>query len=639
MSAQRPERPQQNNPINQAMGDALTKAQAATGTASPQGAPNVNQQQATQAGANARRQSIVDANANLRRNFSRNSSGEYVQKFEKTLKKLFSENLGEKWTDSYRLIVLDNQSANVALSSILLCYYERTNVGDFVSVATLIVEASAAALQNRTTNIGGTPVEIEVVPGDIFWGSDDFWIQAVNAVTESYGNVQVNDAGAQVLPRELDPEDEHRLRGVLYQASSACQTIMDNVLGGVEEPFNVGWVQAGDSLSARVDFGNDNIENAVGLPLRADVIITQQGSLNNTASNPGQFEQVKDISIVTGYVDLVFVPPPAPALGQAPMTQSYFPRFVMTRLDTQIDANTLELQLAALASAFLLTRGSAYRGSFKPRPISGTDLHDIGAIGYEVNLTGNPNAEPDRILTKDDSFGNVQLQQLLQAAVHDGLMYSLDIEETGELAWIHQTFIAAANNDPTAVAAIVQAANNLTKNVFGTIWNNGQIAQDDGTRIHLGYFVDNEGRKHDLREIDYLAMLNLAGRDHPGLIQEFENTYVATNVPLEIRLEKRIKLIKGFISGKLEVKNFARRITFAGDFIVALARSIEAAGLHIRPTNLVEQYGGVYQRGQYNTQNFAVNGQAVGNLFAYQQPGFGRQSGNYNAPFTGRFGR
>lgn len=624
----RPVPPQ--NPISETM--------AAAQQAAPQSAPQQKVPPTMEATPRRARSTIVDVNSSLRRPMARNSSGEFVQKFEKSFKKLLGENIGDQFADSIRLLTLDNNNANVALSTLLLCYHEKSAGVEHVAVYSMIVEASSGQLQNRPINIGGQTVEVEVVPGDVY-ASEDYWKQIESLLFETYGRqLQIHDASAQVLYREIDPEDLDRLRNILYNATSALYTVMDNALGGTEDPFTVAWIGDSDSLTARLDFGSINATNSAGLPERSDVAITLQGSLAGNQSQ-ASFEQVRDLTAIYGYIDLAYQPPAPPALGQPPMTQSYYPRFVMTLADTQIDANTLELQLLALSTATLLSRNRAYIGAFKPRlAVSGVDLHDIGAIGYEVNLSGNPQAAPDRINTKEDSFGPQQLNQLIGATFHEGILYSMDVDEVGELSWIHQTFIAAANGVPTATQAIIDAANALTLNHFGQIFPaNEAIAQDDQNRIHLGYFTDVQGDRHDIREIDYLAILNLAGRDHPGLIEEWENTFTQVNVPLEIRLEKRIKLIRGFVSGKLEVKGFARRITFNPNFITALALAAERAGLVIRPSNLVEQFSGLHQRGAYNAGQFAVQGQSIQGLFQYGQQGFNAGSRLFSQPYTGRF--
>lgn len=586
-----------------------------------------------------RRRSIVEMNSAMPRPVSRQPTGEVVMKFQDTLQEQMGRNFRQGFDQFFRLVVLDNNTENVPLSAIMMCYHEQSGGEDFLAVYTLLVEGSSGRLNTRTINMGGQQVEIETVAGDVLVTNDYMWGKIQETVLAAYGRrMEVMDAGSMVLPTELDPENEEALRRVLFNSTQACFTVMANRINDKEEPFSVDWVNSSsDTLVARLDYNPGQAETATGEPVRSDVRITLQGTLAGQQNQAG-FEQVRELSSVDGYIDLVYVPPQQQAFNHPPVTQHYYPRFVITRADTEIDAVTMELQLLALSTTTLLSRNHAWAGVFRPRPVKGVDLRDIGAVGYEVNFTGDQNAKPEYIDTKAQDFDLNALYQFVSMSINDGLLYSMDIEEVGELSWIHQAFLASANGDHEVTRLILDSANNLTNGAFGEIWQGGAICVDDNNRIHLGHYTDENGQVRDLRDIDYLALLNLAGKNDPSVVVEWGNSFDQIDVPMEIRLEKRAKILKAMLGSSLVIKGYARRITFEPAFLEVLNIACAKAGLTIRPNNLIQEFSGAGTRGNFNAANFALGGQGANTLFNYGTPQWGQQTHGFGS-YTGRFGR
>lgn len=631
-----------------AMGEAFSRAAGSENmnTGTDQGRPR-----------NQRRGSgVMDINRRLARPMSRKSTGEVVMRYQDAFQKQMERNFRDGLATGFKMVVLDNNTSNVGpLSSLLVCYEQAVKGQTHLAVYTLLIEASGSRLNNRVINMGGRNVEIRTVPGDVF--NDYLWNKIVDHVNTIYGRrMEVMDAGAMVLPSEMDPEDDEHVRRVIYNATQACYTVMENNVGGNEEPFSVSWVQGGaETLTSRLDYNPGNAESSSGEPIRSDVCISLQGSLSERMSEGG-FEEVRDLSRVDGYVDLVYSPPQQQAMLQQQMmmamrpgvmpgvvgNQYYYPRFIITRMDSEVDAITMELQLLSLATTTMLTRNMAWAGVFRPlRKKKGIDKRDIGAIGYEVNLTGDPSLKPEKVDTKSDAFGLPELYQLLTATIHNELVFSMDIEEVGELSWIHQAFIAAANGNKDAYQLILDAANNLTNGRFAAVFQGGPIAIDDNVRIPMGYYLDEEGQRRDIRDIDYVAMLNLAGKDDPNLVMKWDEVFNNTQIPAEVRLEEQIKILEMMLGQSLHIKGYARRITFDMNFIVALSTACANAGLSIQQANLIQEFAGTGMRGNFNIGQYAVGSQQVGGFFNYgPTTPWGNQTGQgYYGGFTGRFGR
>ena len=615
-------RPGDNNtPTSTPMADALRTSGAASAVR-----PQASQSKPQKAG-------LMSVNSLLRRPLGRNTAGEATQALVKALSAHFDESFAAGARESFDILVLDNNSAAVALSAILVCYKVSHAGRNYVAVYTMAVEASGGRLAPKMINLSGQNVEIDSVAGDAV--DKVLWNKIVELVVSHYGQgIEILNAGQMVLPSELRADDAAHIHRVAYNSVAALATVVEEDVTGAQAVISVSMIDNGSSLSATLDYNPAPLTNAVGLPVRNDVSVLLRGQSASAGAN-SPHEQVRDLTRVDAFIDLVYAEPAPPAFGQAPVTQRYYPRVVITNLDSQIDAITAETQLLALATAPLLSKQQAWGGAFKPRYTSGMDLRDIGAVGYEVQL--DPTQKPDKFDTKADAFGNANLFQLLQTTVYDALIYSMDVEECGELSWLNQMFLGAANGHKTAYGAIVKAADNLTDGHFSRVFPQGaQIVVDDQNRIHLGYYVDATGERRDIRDIDYLAMLNLLGDRDMKTVIDWGRTFDDPSIPLEIRLEQRARLLKGLLSD-MRIKGYARRLTFNPGFIEALAAACSNAGLVIRPNNLFVNTTGSINRGNYNAAAFAVSGANASGMFNHSTQGFGQYRG-IGGPFMGRFG-
>lgn len=234
----------------------------------------MNQQSNNNSRVGSRGRSVLDINANHRRPVPRNMSGEDVQTIQLGLKERAGKVLTEQQKKEFNILVLDNNQSKVTFSSILVCYFEEYQGQKHIAVYSLLVESSGAPLDPSSVNLGGTTVEVDIVPGDIYLNKS-YWQVLEQFVINSYGfNAQIHDAGGVVIPAEAEVSTENRFNRLLHNSTQACYTIMDNQLGGNEEPFTLGEVGSGDQLSARVEFSRQHGEDIVGMPVREDIIVT-----------------------------------------------------------------------------------------------------------------------------------------------------------------------------------------------------------------------------------------------------------------------------------------------------------------------------------------------------------------------------
>lgn len=588
------------------------------------------QDAAGQGSAQAKRAGILGANSRIRRSISRQGTGKNIAAYQEA----FQNIIKKEGADEIKFIAVEKDGYGLPYSLILAC----TKVDTAIAVSTIVLEGSGEPLAPRTNNINGTNVEVERVAGDI--QTDKLW-GIIQNVLEGHvdAGCTLHEAGLNVIPRDLSHEDEPRLHNVVFDVSNSNLGLLDRVLGGIEEKYSVAlWDGANETVSARLDFMATSTETGTGDIVRSDIQVTMKATANTGGQDEGWGQQQLMVSEVTGFMDLIYVTPPsqqnvfgqpaqvqqqAPGWGQqaAPATQCYLPRFVMTSISHGLDSLSLELQLQGLASAAVLDEDHNWARAFLPNyNIKGTDMHDIGAVKYECPALADVEVD-----TKAADFTPQTLLQLLGVAVHPNMVYSMDIAEAGPMSWVQHIMIDAACGNQKAVNAIIESADVLTNGNFSNMFKGKQMFTGDVTRIHNGYYVDVEGNKKDLREIDYLAMLNLQGAADMQVVTDYVDTFTATSIPEDMRLQRRLSILRGLLGeGQVVVTGYSRRVDFTSDFILTLAAACAAAGANVRPEG-IHQDMNTGTRPATNYQRFASQGGQHSGMFNQQN-----QFGNRN---------
>lgn len=453
-----------------------------------------------------------------------------------------------------------------------------------IGVHTLIVETKR--LDARTINTQpNVQVPLESVPGDIY--NDQMWQIVAKQMKDHYGQAAViYEGSASVIPMEVDVEDKSTVNSIISYATDAAEGILRECVPELKRVFSADLLRGANGRTiARLDWNPPPVGTSAGLPIRNDVSITLSYSENQ---NQNDFSNnTVDLAIVDGYIDLNYVTPQAVGYGQIPTTQHYFPRFVITNIDSLIGQNTLELTLFSIACAAIIARNGAWTRVFQPKfgnATGNTNLRNLGAIGYDLPGLTNGGAGGNIDLTTDPG----SVLDLINQAIHNHLIISFDIPETGELSWLQIVFHTAARGDQNSINTIVNAANTLTGNHFHNrlaMLPQRQIALDDQNRIHLGYYVEN-GQKIDIRTIDYLAMLNLVGGRDITIAHNYDRTY-SPDMPLVERLDQRLRILNTATGeGGLHLKGYAQRITFPPAILDALIGSLQDAGVVVTPSNI-----------------------------------------------------
>lgn len=617
------------------------KAQSDNGAqASFREQPQQQQQQQSQTTANgAPVFSFSELGRRNRGILGKNPASEILTKLTKSLGELYGE--GDQ-AYNVKLIPLDlNNNRLLPLSVLAVCVQARDVVELGTAVHILMLEGSAEPFQPVYEQIANTNIEKLRVASDAF--SPDVIDAVFNEVRRAFPHGPLLDASGCVVPRSFTVEDKASLHLLAANASKATTTLLNTSRHDFAD-LNLAGAEKDSTLGIRTLFNQSEDSDAVGSPLRSDVVIELSATSNTNQAAAGvvQMNRTVAISRATGYVEPIWAPAQMQQMAsniyqpqQQVNKQIYMARFVMTSLETA-DLLTLPAQLLALAVAATLRENSGWFPSFLKKGRGGVEAewHDIGAINIEANLANEPSGFGSRIKdTRTDAFGLPELGQLIAATFQQGLVMSLDVSECGPDTWHNDVFAAAAEGNQGAYDAIINGAQVLTNGNFGKVFPVGApIAIDEYNRIHMGTIETKDGIR-DLRQFDYLTVLNLLAEKDPSMVRTWSDSFNRTDFSLDSRLAARKKILTGVFADSLNITGFARRVTFTDAFINALLTGIAATKIQIRNNTQMSDMGS-YERVGYSAQGvfgggapsglFTFGSQATAGFGGQRQSGFGR---------------
>lgn len=586
---------------------------------------------------------------------SRSPESDIISSLNTALKGEYEKAIRPEYTVT--LIPIDLDQTDMLEKSAIVVAVQNKQIPELgVAYHTLILEGSSDPLPLQTVRIGNIEVENYRTTGDV--NTPVYQIEVKKWVQRNFPSLsadQLHPVDAEVVKGDFDIENKKRLYNLAANAALACSTELARLAGHTD--IELGNIEQDNTLTVQTSFGNAPIEDIQGEPVRADVQIDFRIGGAPVPNQPGVNSRVKTLARVSGFMDLVWAPVqqqgnafnPWVAQQAAPQSpdefKKYIPRFIITDLDSQ-SVLSIRAQLLGFVTAFTLREQNGWVEAFRPNPVTvdGIDYKDIGAVGIEANFERNPNGIGSRIDTKSDQFQRSQNQQgdyllrLIASVMLPKLLLSMDIPECGPTTWKDSVFAAAGETNGTGIPtpAAIAAANHIIAEA-GKL-TNGRIAQylnpqkpiiiDENNRIHLGWFIGKDGLKHDLREIDYLYVLNAVGDRDPEVAREWSDSFALAGVPLEIRLSKRKGILEGLLGKQnLHITGYARRVTFEPDFVNALTQAVKDVGLSVRTISPYSDLQGFERAVNPYVMNAALDtmGYQSGLFnrgFQGQQPGF-----------------
>lgn len=520
----------------------------------------------------------------------RNPGSEILKKMQDEVVKLYAtaDNAYE-----FTVIPLDNNNEKaLAYSVLVVCTREKASPKAGVSFYSIIIEDSGEKLAPVFENINNTQVEV-IRPASVAY--NEYLIREVlKKVSQAFPNTVLFNAEATIVPAGFNVEDKKAMHALAANAALATATELE-----VRKPnfvdLNIANNAHDSSLLVRLSFDKKTVSDAVGQPMRSDFEINFQSQLNTSGQNqaPNNGERTSKVASLNGFIDLVWAPAQEMlGMGQYMLTpqqqmlakQKYVARVVLSNVECDY-LNTLPSFLMALVPMMSIRDNNNWYNAFKPRHYNDgkIDMYDIGALNYEANLENNPNGVGEFIDTKLESFTIEKTAQLLASTIRPGVVFSMDVPDCGPQTWYTSVFAAAQNTatGQDATQAIFNAAIQITNGRFKEFFpSGGKIFADNGDRIHLGHYEDADGVLRDIRDFDYLAVLNRMNGDMEA-VKTWSDSFTQLQIPVAKRLSDRKRIIMS-IAKRAEITGFATRVTFSNEFVLALASGCAAAGMTTR---------------------------------------------------------
>lgn len=578
-------------------------------------------------------------NGGQRTPIGRSVGSEILKKLTKQLTEIYEQTSADL---DIQVIPLDNQNETSLMYSCAIVtarYKVKGNPG--VAFHTLILEGTGDKIAPRYENVGGQQIEILRVASDA--ADAVLYAKVSETVTRHNPGATIFGCDSCVVPRNFNLDDQSAVHKLALNAGLACTTELETRFDDFQD-VNLAFATQDSNLQINLQFANTQKADAVGNPVRGDVVasFTSQQNTQNGNQSVNSGDKTATISQISGFIDIVYAPVNQAVMNnpwaqhqqnQQPQSkQLYVARMVVTDIESNY-ACTPAAQLLALTTALAAREDHNWLQAFRPTQTVGeVDLRDIGALGIEANFDNNPNGIGSRIDTKSDSFRTEDLGMLVGALFQQGLIISMDIPESGPQSWYQSQLVQAIYGDVKPMQNIINTANQLTNGAFSRYFTAGSpIFVDTGNRVHLGHYYDKHGVKRDIRDIDYLAVANLVGEKDPAAIRDWSDTFTQIQYPLNQRLQARKRIIMSLTGQTAEFTGFAQRVTFSTRFLEALAMGVRDAGLNVRVVTPMNSAMFNNQRGVANYVGSALMGNNPGSsfmtsgYFAGQQPVYPQQ--------------
>jgi hypothetical protein len=523
--------------------------------------------------------------------------------------------------------------------------FQSVNNKNTIAVQSWILETSRPPLETLTQQVHGNVIEIILTPVDAF--KDDLKHLVHKEVSRYYKNeTNIVDAGLQVIYSQTNVRDEITVTKILNEAADAIDATLRRCDPQAQAyAFNLDKIKTDPNVSIVSKFAvNEDKHTATGLPVRSDITAKLIMQYRSAKQQVIQSNTQRELTDSAAYVDLLYTAPQSTfgAANNFPMFQQgqpqyhYVPRITITQLVSRMTGSALEFAVLGIANLTTLNRNRGYgiQWSDSYNRSTGGNLRNLGALGWQLPHLAQDN-QPGLLTIESDQ----QLQQLIATAISPSPVYTLEIEQASSNGWLLDVFAKAAGTDGSnANAAIVNAADNLTGGRFRSIYAAKcgvsieaaagiPVVRETRDRNHTGFYKNPEGEYRDLRELDLLAILNIAA-GNIQLVQDYLATTVTTIEEPLVRLDNRLRIFRALCS-EVHVKGYTTKFDLSAAFVTALVEAIEKTGFTLNSNNtLLNSQQQVYTQTIQDWSSVMVDPNVGSGL--YQQASSQLQGSIYN---------
>ena len=456
-----------------------------------------------------------------------------------------------------------------------------------------------------------------------------------SSVTQISGQYRVVFSDSEVFLAEWDAGNSEQVDPVVINAIAANVTEISKAKGLAD--LDLTQVKNDGALVVSPTFNNPNLPGPVRADVRIPFNVVPRGL---DAQNDG-FARSARVSDVGLFMDLIYNGTGnQQMLGQNMMQNQqaqkiYIAQAVITSLRIPNNCYTTGSVLMALATTMSVIQGNAWIQAFKKQHVAGNklDLTDIGAVGVDLNWENNQSGIGAPIDTSSAAFTDAFLAQLLNTIV-SGVQISIDVPECGKETFYTSIFGAAAAGNAGAQRDIFNAANQLTGGNFAKFFNPADsIVVRDNAIVLNGYYTDANHERRDIRQIDYLAVMNMAiANGDYTMVENWCNSLYNVDMHPAQALFERALIIQN-IAGDVTFTGRSRRVTFTDSFINAFAEALTRTDVRFDVQNT-----GIDMRSQQRAvpgQRFAGAVLSQGNFGGFMNRGIG--TGNTGFTFGRRW--
>lgn len=532
------------------------------------------------------------------------------------------------------VFAVDASVAGLPFSLLVVAGVKRGAEALGVGYHTFLLAGSAETLRPREESFRGNRIHIVQVAGDAY---DNRCREVIKDVlTRHYSDKALLTADAEVIYEGFPTakDDPQAIADCVKNSFAAIKTAIDRVDPNTPQLVLDADDNSDTYNSIHVQHRQNHIYDRGHLPVRADVIIdlqSREGRQRHSRDSIDQLVTGTRISRVGGFLDFVYAPADGASSrnelyarrdrrSAADEYQLYALRFIQTFCDT-IDFSPTTM-LLGMATVNAIGDSNEVMRAFEPNlQLGEDDTRNVGALAIEPNLQDMDRGFGERMDTKTPTFTNAKRQALLRSTVRPGIIYSIDVPECGASTWQWMDLMGAAQGNKKAHDRIYDAACVLTDGRFEEFYRRTDpIVDSHIERIHAGYYTEgNSGIRLDLRDFDYLALLNLLRpekEDDLLLIQKW-GMAASNNDDDLLSQSDRYEIIRDFLPNAV-FTGFFQRYNLDVHFNDALMAAITACKLSLNPTSSGRDGSDRYRTTYGNIDNI-LNRPGSGGLYRNQR--------------------
>lgn len=530
---------------------------------------------------------------------------------------------------------VDASSAGLPFSLVIVAGSKvgREEIG--VAYHTFMLAASAEPLRPTDESYRGHRVTVVQVPGDAY---DNKCREVIKEVLgRAYPGKNLFSADAEVIDANFPSakDDEQAIADCVKNAFASIKTAIDRHDPDAPRLRLSEEDNENTTNQIHVQHRQNHIFDRGHMPIRADMIIDLQSRPSRRRNSRDSIDQLVTgtrISRVGGFFDVVYAPAEGALVGNdfhrrpggrltGEEYQLYALRFITTFADT-IDFGPTTLALA-VATVNAISDPREIIRAFEPNPTLGEDdMRNVGALAIEPNLQDMDRGFGERHETKSQSFTNAKLNSLLRTVLRPGMIFSFDVPECGAATWQWIDWMAAAQGDTKAMNRIYDAICTLTDGHFEDLYRRGDpIIDSHVERIHAGYYTEGDrGIRLDIRDLDYLAVLNMLRPEKEDDLQVIQRWGMATASKEDTILSQsdRYEIIRDFVPTAV-ITGFHQRYNLEVDFNEALLEALMRCKLSLEPTSHGRDGADRYRTTYGNIDQILTRSNSSGGLYRNQR--------------------